>query len=322
MSTLMAQIANKVEEAAALSAVTELVSADIATTSEKPGMERATVEVPAGVVKSLKQEIEFQLKHGNEFKETNQEERAKLAFRTAEFLTELLQLIEKGDDHHFKLAQVCVHSAKNSIQLKVPKDVYKFLVPSANFGKKLQEYFEMATYSIQVPATEGVELLSENVYELIQRSVDLSKARNAKDPKSEQAIQIAAHYMALLVSFMQVDKQTNTSGEEELRSYVPVGSMYRGDVEAALNKFGQFIQKRAKDLDFGRFDPVRVVQQYTDFLANGNPEQWKAVGKQLFDYFKQRESQQGTPSEKPQISAHDNYEMRAKAEQQGQQAQA
>ncbi|MNI33856.1 hypothetical protein D3C73_878170 [compost metagenome] len=161
-------------------------------------------------------------------------------------------------------------------------------------------------------------MLAEDVYQLINSSVETAKSHNAQDPKSQQAFQSAAHYMALLVSFMQVDKQTNTSGEEALRSYVPVGSMYRNEVQQSLDKFGQFLQGRGKELDFGRFDPSRIAQQYTQFLSQGGPEQWDSIAQQLTQYFKQRETQQ-TPAEPEQKSAHDNYEMRARAEQQAQQ---
>lgn len=316
MSTLMAQIAQKVLQEAELASVTQLdMHAD------KPadnGIDHPAVDKPTAVIKELESSIEFHIGHANEFKEAGKEEEAKFQFAVAETMQEILILVRKGDEHHLKLAAVAFFTAKNSIQNKFSKIVLDYLIPKVSGVKKLKEYFQ-ASLSAKLPKlNEGIQMLAENVFELIQSSVETAKTHNAQDPQSQQAFQSAAHYMALLVSFMQIDKQTNTSGEEELRSYVPVGTMYRNEVQQSLDKFGQFLESRGKELDFGRFDPSRIVQQYTDFLSKGGPEQWSAVGKQLFDYYKQRESQQSTTAEPEQKSAHDNYEMRAKAEQQAQ----
>lgn len=315
----MAEIAQKVLQEAELASVTQLdMHAD------KPadnGIDHPAVDKPTAVIKELESSIEFHIGHANEFKEAGKEEEAKFQFAVAETMQEILVLVRKADEHHLKLAAVAYFSAKNSIQNKFSKSVLDYLVPKVSGAKKLKEYFQDSLVAKLPKLEEGIQLLAENVFQLIQNSVETAKSANAEDPKSQQAVQQAAHYMALLVSFMQIDKQTNTSGEEELRSYVPVGSMYRDEVEQALDKFGQFLESRGKELDFGRFDPTRIVQQYTQFLSKGNAEQWGSVGKQLFDYFKQRESQQATAAEKPQISAHDNYEMRARAERQGQQQQ-
>lgn len=316
MSTLMAQIAQKVLQEAELASVTQLdMHAD------KPadnGIDHPAVDKPAAVIKELESSIEFHIGHANEFKEAGREEEAKFQFAVAETMQEILILVRKADEHHLKLAAVAFFTAKNSIQNKFSKTVLDYLIPKVSGVKKLKEYFQASLVSKLPKLEEGIQMLAENVFQLIQSSIETAKTHNPEDPKSQQAFQSAAHYMALLVSFMQIDKQTNTSGEEELRSYVPVGAMYRNEVQQSLDKFGQFLETRGKELDFGRFDPSRIVQQYQNFLAKGGPEQWTAVGKQLFDYYKQRESQQSTGAETEQPSAHDNYEMRAKAEQQAQ----
>ena len=319
MSTLMAEIAQKVLQEAELTSVTQLdMHAD------KPadnGIDHPAVDKPSAVIKELETSIEFHIGHGNEFKEAGKEEEAKFQFAVAETMQEILILVRKADEHHLKLAAVAYFSAKNSIQNKFSATVLDYLVPKVSGVKKLKEYFQASLTSKLPKLAEGIEMLAEDVFQLIQNSVETAKSHNENDPKSQQAFQSAAHYMALLVSFMQVDKSTNTSGEEELRSYVPVGSMYRNEVQQSLDKFAQFLQSRGKELDFGRFDPSRIAQQYTDFLLKGGADQWGSVGKQLFDYFKQRESQQSTAAEPEQKSAHDNYEMRARAEQQAQQKQ-
>lgn len=316
MSTLMAEIAQKVLQEAELASVTQLdMHAD------KPadnGIDHPAVDKPAAVIKDLESSIEFHIGHANEFKEAGKEEEAKFEFAVAETMQEILILVRKADEHHLKLAAVAFFTAKNSIQNKFSKTVLDYLIPKVSGVKKLKEYFQANLVAKLPKLEEGVEMLAEDVYQLISSSVETAKSHNAQDPKSQQAFQSAAHYMALLVSFMQVDKQTNTSGEEALRSYVPVGSMYRNEVQQSLDKFGQFLQGRGKELDFGRFDPTRIAQQYTQFLSQGGPEQWDSIANQLTQHFKQRETQQ-TPAEPEQKSAHDNYEMRAKAEQQAQQ---
>lgn len=315
----MAQIAQKVLQEAELASVTQLdMHAD------KPadnGIDHPAVDKPAAVIKELESSIEFHVGHANEFKEAGKEEEAKFEFAVAETMQEILILVRKADEHHLKLAAVAFFTAKNSIQNKFSKIVTDYLIPKVTGVKKLKEYFQASLVAKLPKLEEGVVMLAEDVYQLIQSSVETAKSHNANDPKSQQAFQSAAHYMALLVSFMQVDKQTNTSGEEALRSYVPVGSMYRNEVQQSLDKFGQFLQGRGKELDFGRFDPSRIAQQYTQFLSQGGPEQWDSIANQLTQYFKQRESQQSqqAPAEPEQKSAHDNYEMRAKAEQQAQQ---
>lgn len=319
MSTLMAEIAQKVLQEAELASVTQLdMHAD------KPadnGIDHPAVDKPAAVIKELESSIEFHIGHANEFKEAGKEEEAKFQFAVAETMQEILILVRKADEHHLKLAAVAFFTAKNSIQNKFSKTVLNYLIPKVSGVKKLKEYFQASLVAKLPKLEEGVVMLAEDVYQLINASVETAKSHNAQDPKSQQAFQNAAHYMALLVSFMQVDKQTNTSGEEALRSYVPVGSMYRNEVQQSLDKFGQFLQSRGKDLDFGRFDPNRIIQQYTQFLSQGGPEQWDSIANQLTQYFKQRETQQA-PAEPEQKSAHDNYEMRAKAERQAQQPQA
>lgn len=316
MSTLMAEIAQKVLQEAELASVTQLdMHAD------KPadnGIDHPAVDKPAAVIKELESSIEFHIGHANEFKEAGKEEEAKFEFAVAETMQEVLILVRKADGHHLKLAAVAFFTAKNSIQNKFSKIVLDYLIPKVSGVKKLKEYFQASLVAKLPKLEEGLQMLAEDVYQLINSSVETAKAHNANDPKSQQAFQSAAHYMALLVSFMQVDKQTNTSGEEALRSYVPVGSMYRNEVQQSLDKFGQFLQSRGKDLDFGRFDPNRITQQYTQFLTQGGAEQWESIGNQLTQYFKQRETQQ-TPAEPEQKSAHDNYEMRAQAERQAQQ---
>lgn len=156
-------------------------------------------------------------------------------------------------------------------------------------------------------------MLCEDVFEFIQNNVAIAKAHNPSDQKSQQAFRSAAHYMAVLVAFMTVDKQTNTSGEEALRSYVPVGAMYRNDVQQALDKFYDFVTHRAKELDFGRYEPTRLMQQYDTFFSKGGEEQWRNVAMTLQQYFRQRQDsihdaeqaqQQGT-------TAFDKYEKRA-----------
>ena len=321
MSTLMAEIAQKVLQEAELASVTQLdMHAD------KPadnGIDHPAVDKPAAVIKELESSIEFHIGHANEFKEAGKEEEAKFEFAVAETMQEILILVRKADEHHLKLAAVAFFTAKNSIQNKFSKTVLNYLIPKVSGVKKLKEYFQASLVAKLPKLEEGVVMLAEDVYQLINASVETAKSHNAQDPKSQQAFQNAAHYMALLVSFMQVDKQTNTSGEEALRSYVPVGSMYRNEVQQSLDKFGQFLQSRGKELDFGRFDPNRIIQQYTQFLSQGGPEQWDSIANQLTQYFKQRETQQTAPAQEPeQKSAHDNYEMRARAEQQAQQPQA
>ena len=321
MSTLMAEIAQKVLQEAELASVTQLdMHAD------KPadnGIDHPAVDKPAAVIKELESSIEFHIGHANEFKEAGKEEEAKFEFAVAETMQEILILVRKADEHHLKLAAVAFFTAKNSIQNKFSKTVLNYLIPKVSGVKKLKEYFQASLVAKLPKLEEGVVMLAEDVYQLIDASVETAKSHNAQDPKSQQAFQNAAHYMALLVSFMQVDKQTNTSGEEALRSYVPVGSMYRNEVQQSLDKFGQFLQSRGKELDFGRFDPNRIIQQYTQFLSQGGPEQWDSIANQLTQYFKQRETQQTAPAQEPeQKSAHDNYEMRARAEQQAQQPQA
>jgi len=314
MSTLMAQINQKVIQEAELASVTQLdMHAD------KPadnGIDHPAVDKPSAVIKELETSIEFHIGHGNEFKEAGKEEEAKFQFAIAETMQEVLILVRKADEHHLKLAAVAFFTAKNSIQNKFSKLVLDYLIPKVSGVKKLKEYFQSSMVAKLPKLDEGIEMLAEDVFSLIQSSMETAKSHNEQDPKSQQALQNAAHYMALLVSFMQIDKQTNTSGEEELRSYVPVGSMYRNEVQQSLDKFGQFLQSRGKELDFGRFDPSRIVQQYTQFLSKGGPDQWAAVGKQLTDYFKQRESQQAAPQ---QPNGQDSYEMRAQAEKQAQQ---
>lgn len=317
MSSLMAQIAAQVLKEAELASVTELdMHAD------KPadnGIDHPECKTPKDIINALETSVEFHIGHANEFKESNKEEEAKFEFSCAETMQEILVLLRKGDEKHHKLASLAAFSAKNSIQNKIPTNVMKFLVPSVSGKKALKEFF-MDRMVSKVHLDEGIVMLAEDVFNLIQSSVETASARNPQDPKSEQAFRNAAHYMALLVSFMQVDKQTNTSGEEELRSYVPVGSMYRNEVQQSLDKFGQFLKSRAGDLDFGRYDPLKIASQYEDFLTKGGAEQWQSVGNQLTAYFKQREASINTPAEDNQISAHDNYEMRAKAEREQQQA--
>lgn len=318
MTTLMAEIANKVLQEAELASVTELdMHAD------KPadnGIDHPAVDKPAAVIKELETSIEFHIGQANEFKEASNEEEAKFQFAVAETMQEILIHVRKADEQHLKLAVVAFFSAKNSIQNKIPKVVLNYLVPKVSGVKKLKEYFEAKLSAKQPQLVEGLELLAENVFELIQSSVATAKARNPQDQKSEQAVKSAAHYMALLVSFMQVDKQTNTSGEEALRSAVPVGSLYRNEVQRSLDKFDQFIQSRGKSVDFGRYDPTRITQQYTQFLTQGGEDQWNAVGKQLVDYFKQRENQQSAATEPAQGAQ--SYKMRAQAEKQAQQPRA
>ncbi|MNC15589.1 hypothetical protein D3C75_634130 [compost metagenome] len=317
MSSLMAQIAAQVLKEAELASVTELdMHAD------KPadnGIDHPECATPKDIISALETSVEFHIGHGNEFKESNKEEEAKFEFSCAETMQEILVLLRKGDEKHHKLASLAAFSAKNSIQNKIPSNVMKFLVPSVSGKKALKEFF-MDRMLSKVQLDEGIVMLAEDVFNLIQSSVDTAKSHNPQDPKSEQAFRNAAHYMGLLVSFMQVDKQTNTSGEEELRSYVPVGTMYRNEVQQSLDKFATFIKNRGNDLDFGRFDPIAIANQYQQFLLKGGAEQWDSVGQQLVAYFKQREGSINNQAEQPQLSAHDNYEMRAKAEQQAQQA--
>lgn len=317
MSSLMAEIAQKVLQEAELTSVTQLdMHAD------KPadnGIDHPAVDKPSAVIKELETSIEFHIGHANEFKEAGKEEEAKFQFAVAETMQEILILVRKADEHHLKLAAVTFFTAKNSIQNKFSKTVLDYLIPKVSGVKKLKEYFQANLTSKLPKLAEGIQLLAEDVFQLIQSSVETAKSHNQNDPKSQQAVQNAAHYMALLVSFMQIDKQTNTSGEEELRSYVPVGSMYRNEVQQSLDKFGQFLQGQGKELDFGRFDPSRIVQQYTQFLEKGGPDQWVAVGSQLFDYFKQRKSQQSAPAQEPEQKP-DSFEMRAQAEKRAQQA--
>lgn len=316
MTTLMAQIADQVVlKEAELASVTELdMHAD------KPadnGIDHPETDVPKAVVSDLESSIEFHMGHGNEFKEAGKEAEAKFQFAVAETMQEILILVRKGDEHHMKLATVEFFSAKNSIQNKFSKIVTDYLIPKVSGVKKLKEHFAAALAAKKPKAVvEGIEMLAEDVFSLIQSSVEAATNRNEQDPKSQQAVETAAHYMALLVSFMQIDKQTNSSGEEALRSYVPVGSLYRNEVQQALDKFAQFLKTDGTKVDFGRFDPQRIVQQYQQFLGQGGPDQWNSVGKQLFDYFKARESQQST---QPEPEQKDNYEMRARAEQQRQQ---
>lgn len=316
MTPLMAQIADQVVlKEAELASVTELdMHAD------KPadnGIDHPETDVPKAVVSDLESSIEFHMGHGNEFKQAGKEEEAKFQFAVAETMQEILILVRKGDEHHMKLATVAFFSAKNSIQNKFSKVVTDYLIPKVSGVKKLKEHFAAALAAKKPKAVvEGIEMLAEDVFSLIQSSVEAATNRNEQDPKSQQAVETAAHYMALLVSFMQIDKQTNSSGEEALRSYVPVGSLYRNEVQQALDKFALFLKGDGTKVDFGRFDPQRIVQQYTQFLGQGGPEQWNAVGKQLVDYFKARESQQST---QPEPEQKDNYEMRARAEQQRQQ---
>ena len=313
MTTLMAQIASKVIAEAELAAVTQLdMHAD------KPadnGIDHPECKTPKNIISSLETSVEFHLGHGNEFKEAGKEEEAKFEFSCAETMQELLILLRKGDEKHHKLASLAAFSAKNSIQNKIPSDVMKFLVPSVSGKKDLKERF-MERLASKVQLDEGITMLAEDVFSLIQHSVEIAQRRNPNDAKSEQAYRTAAQYMALLVGFMQVDKSTNTSGEEELRSYVPVGSMYRNGVQVALDKFAQFIKRRGGELDFGRYDPVRITAHYQEFLLQGGEEQWNSVGQQLTDYFKQREASINQPEQEP--NGGDTYEMRAKAERQQQ----
>lgn len=309
MTTLMAEIASKVLAEAELASVTQLdMHAD------KPadnGIDHPECATPKTVISSLETSVEFHIGHGNEFKEAGKEEEAKFEFSCAETMQELLILLRKGDEKHHKLASLAAFSAKNSIQNKIPSDVLKFLVPSVSGKKDLKERF-MDRMVSKVKLDEGIEMLAEDVFGLIQNSVAVAQRRNPNDAKSEQAYRAAAHYMSLLVGFMQVDKSTNTEGEEELRSYVPVGSMYRNGVQTALDKFAQFIKRRGGELDFGRYDPVRITAHYQDFLLQGGEEQWNAVGQQLTDYFKQREASINQPEQEP--AGNDTYEMRARAE--------
>lgn len=309
MTTLMAEIASKVLAEAELASVTQLdMHAD------KPadnGIDHPECATPKPIISSLETSVEFHIGHGNEFKEAGKEEEAKFEFSCAETMQELLILLRKGDEKHHKLASLAAFSAKNSIQNKIPADVMKFLVPSVSGKKDLKERF-MDRLLSKVKLNEEIEMLAEDVFGLIQNSVAVAQSRNPNDAKSEQAYRNAAHYMSLLVGFMQVDKSTNTEGEEELRSYVPVGTMYRNGVQSALDKFGQFIKSRGQELDFGRYDPVRITAHYQDFLMQGGEEQWQAVGQQLTDYFKQREASINQPEPEPNNG--DTYEMRAKAE--------
>ncbi len=135
MTTLMAQIATKVLEESKLVAAEEVSNQPPA---DAP-IEYPEKEVPASVKSSLQKEIDFHMEHANGYKESGDEEKTKFHFATAEFLSELKVLLDKGDEHHYKLASVAVHSAKNSIQNKIPKEVYDYLVPRLN--KSLQERF-------------------------------------------------------------------------------------------------------------------------------------------------------------------------------------
>lgn len=315
MSKLMAQIANKVLQEADLVSVTQL------DTDQQPpadnGICHPETEVPKAAVRELENSVEFHIGHGNEFKEAGKEEEAKFQFACAETMQEVLILLRKGNEKHAKLATIAFFSAKNSIQDKFPKAVLDYLIPKQSGAKSLKEYFSSALTAQFMKMTENAEILAEDVFGIIDTSLNIARSHNPNDPKSQQAFVNAAKYMSLLVSFMQIDKQTNSAGEEALRSYVPVGALYRNDAPASINKFAQFLQTRAKTLDFGRFDPVRITQQYVTFLTNGEEEQWEAVAGQLTDYYKQREQQQSAgaaPEEEPAGSASDEYEMRARAE--------
>lgn len=314
MSKLMAQIANKVLQEAELVSVTQL-DTDPQPTADN-GICHPETEVPKAAVRELENSIEFHIGHANEFKEAGKEEEAKFNFACAETMQEVLILLRKGDEKHAKLATLAFFSAKNSIQDKFPKVVLDYIVPKQTGSKSLKEYFSSALTAKLHKMTETTEILAEDVFGVIDRSVDIARAHNPNDPKSEQAFVNAAKYMSLLVSFMQIDKQTNSAGEEALRSYVPVGALFRDDAPASIQKFAQFLETRAKSLDFGRFDPVRITQQYMKFLTNGEDEQWQSVANQLTDYYKQRETQQSASAapEEPAGSASDEYEMRARAE--------
>lgn len=141
-----------------------------------------------------------------------------------------------------------------------------------------------------------VKPLYEHVFELIDQSVQAFSNHRVTptDEKATAEFQDAVRYLSLLVGFMAVDKHTRSSDEDKLRSYAPIGVLYRGNVEDTrreLDKFFKFLNARGQEIDCGTKNPPAIVQQYERFFANGDEEQWGNMARVLTAYFKQRAMQ-------------------------------
>lgn len=138
-----------------------------------------------------------------------------------------------------------------------------------------------------------VKPLYEHVFDLIDQSVQAQTAyKNAPtDPEAKAAFDDAVRYLSLLVGFMAVDKYTRAGDEDKLRSYAPIGVLYRGSVDETrqeLNKFFRFLNSRANELEVGTKNPPAIVKQYARFFAQGDEEQWANMTRVLTAYFKNR----------------------------------
>lgn len=137
-----------------------------------------------------------------------------------------------------------------------------------------------------------VKPLYENVFHLINDSLKARRVHETEPTEqTELEYQQAVKYLSLLVGFMAVDKHTRSTDEETLRSYAPIGLLYRGTVEetrSELDKFFAFLNGRGKTLDVGSKNPIGIVQQYEKLFSRNDPEQWNNVCQMLINYFKTR----------------------------------
>lgn len=132
--------------------------------------------------------------------------------------------------------------------------------------------------------------LYENVFELVDASVQTAAAKRNNKETGEMTYEEAVKYMAILVGFMLADRATRDNQDLMKRSYTPVGALYRAsaqDTKLALDKFWKALG--ARPLEFGSRDVKTMIQKYYTFLQNGDEEQWKNVAGQLRDYFSHRE---------------------------------
>lgn len=141
---------------------------------------------------------------------------------------------------------------------------------------------------------QNVKRLYEHVFELIDQSMDVSRQHRENPEENTEAFDQVVRYMSLLVAFMAVDKYTRAADEELLRSYAPIGVLYRGNVEDTkkeLEKFFQFLNTRANELEVGTKNPPAIVKQYAQFFARGDEEQWNNMARVLTAYFQSRSEQ-------------------------------
>lgn len=262
------------------------------TTKVEPEVEKA--DVPACVKSCLKAAVKQQVDLANEKDEQGNTHETVFHMTGAAYLEEILNAIEAGTTEDIKRATMKFTSGTNSLQNLVPKDVSDFLMPRMKLGKSLAERFEENRQARKVTESFRHSALMEGVFDLLDSSFKSAEEhqQNPNDPEVSHSFKQAARDVALLVSFMTIDKQTR-GDNAALRSYVPIGVIFRGDEQqtrSALNDFHRFITTRARELDTGLKDPVGIAQRYESELQQprGGIELWKNVVEVLRTYFHDR----------------------------------